>query len=48
MAENQYAERLYGARRQTDCLWSLGAGALNFQGILIDTARFIEREQLLD
>lgn len=48
MAENQYAERLYGARRQTDCLWSLGAGALNFQGILMDTARFIEREQLLD
>lgn len=48
MAENQYAERLHGARRQTDCLWSLGAGALNFQGILMDTARFIEREQLLD
>ena len=48
MAENQYTERLYGARRQTDRLWSLGAGALNFQGILMDTARFIEREQLLD
>lgn len=48
MAGNFYTERLYGARRQTDCLWSLGEGALDFQGVLMDTARFIEKEQLLD
>ena len=48
MAGNFYTEKLYGSRRQTDCLWALGEGALNFQGALMDAARLIEREQLLD
>lgn len=48
MAGNFYRERLYGARRQTDYLWSLGEGTLNFEGVLMDAARFIEKEQLLD